>query len=146
MDRLQAGNGIDGIRSSRDEGSSSRLSEAPASDLNYNYLGQFDQTLSDRFRLAEESSGPDFSPRLMRSSLLEIVAAVVGGQLRVEWVYSEKVHDRATIDRLAAAFREELRRLIGQCRAELSFGAEEAAEFGWLPRELARITDAIRRV
>jgi non-ribosomal peptide synthase protein (TIGR01720 family) len=48
--------------------------------------------------------------------LLEINGAVRGGKLGMSWAYSEKVHRRETVERLAEGFVEVLRELIEHCR------------------------------
>jgi hypothetical protein len=44
--------------------------------------------------------------------LIDVTARVVEGQFRATWAYSENIHDRATIDRLAQAFIAELEVII----------------------------------
>ncbi|MCI0488111.1 MAG: SDR family NAD(P)-dependent oxidoreductase, partial [Blastocatellia bacterium] len=93
------------------------LDSAQVSFLN---LGQFDQVLeeSSPFRAARESCGPTQSPRAIRSHLLEVVARVVDGCLEVNWSYSENIHHRATIERLAASFLSNLNSLIDYCLSQ----------------------------
>jgi len=89
---------------------SSTLEAAPRAEICFTYLGQFDQALNSAslFAIAGESPGPFRSERGLRSHLLDVVGSVVGGQLFVNWIYSENLHRRATIELLAHEFVENL--------------------------------------
>jgi amino acid adenylation domain-containing protein/non-ribosomal peptide synthase protein (TIGR01720 family) len=93
-----------------------RISMAPRAEVNFNYQGQLDQQGADRngmpFRPARENKGPERSLRGQRSYRLYVVGNVHGGLLSMRWSYSANLHKRSTIERLAASFAEELRRLI----------------------------------
>jgi non-ribosomal peptide synthase protein (TIGR01720 family) len=54
--------------------------------------------------------------------LLEISGATHRGRLRLDWIYSENIHSRGTIDRLAQGFVEALRRLIAHCQSHEAGG------------------------
>ena len=101
-------------------------------EIGFLYLGQFDQELSASapIRLAKESSGPAQSPQQRRSHLLDLEARVTGGQLQVSLTYSQSLHRRETIGRLAEAFIEELRALINHCRSaqEISYSPSDFPE------------------
>ncbi|MBD2002942.1 MULTISPECIES: non-ribosomal peptide synthetase [Cyanophyceae] len=91
--------------------------QMPQAEVIFNYLGQSDQVFqSSLLALAEESSGLVRSPRGHRRYLLDINGIVVGGQLRLNWTYSEAVHRRVTIESLAEDFQERLRSLITHCQ------------------------------
>jgi non-ribosomal peptide synthase protein (TIGR01720 family) len=49
--------------------------------------------------------------------LLEINGSTHRGRLRLDWTYSENLHRRATIERLAQGFVEALRQLIAHCQS-----------------------------
>lgn len=84
----------------------------------FNYLGQTDQILSSSlFVRAAESIGANRSPRGRRNYLLEITAVVLGDRLQVNWTYSQQIHHRTTIEKLAADFIAKLRSLIVYCQA-----------------------------
>jgi non-ribosomal peptide synthase domain TIGR01720 len=95
------------------------LQALPQAELSFNYLGQLDQALSGSslFRPAQESSGPPQSLRGRRPHLLEVNGFVVGDQLQLEWTYSQQVHRRATVERLAQGFLEALEALIAHCQS-----------------------------
>jgi non-ribosomal peptide synthase protein (TIGR01720 family) len=66
---------------------------------------------------AAESSGPSQSPASPRGYYLNVIAAVNGGQLRIEWTYSRNIHLRETIEKLAARYLETLRTMIVKARS-----------------------------
>ena len=92
----------------------------PAADVLFNYFGQLDQVLSELplFAMAKESTGPSHSVRGERSHLIEINGSIIEGQLQMSWTYSENVHHRATIERVAGAFVDALRNLITHCQSD----------------------------
>jgi non-ribosomal peptide synthase protein (TIGR01720 family) len=85
----------------------------------FNYLGQFAAggTEPGEWRTATERIGPACHPRGMRPYLIEINGSVEEGRLEMEWSYSQAVHQRATIERLASNFRNALASLVGHCRS-----------------------------
>ncbi|HKV13336.1 MAG TPA: condensation domain-containing protein, partial [Thermoanaerobaculia bacterium] len=93
-----------------------RLCALPAPAVIFNDLGQLDPAPGGLLRPARESAGPARSPRQPRSHLLEIMASVQEGRLRLRWDYSAHRHQRETIERLAQGFLDALLRLIEHCR------------------------------
>ncbi len=77
-----------------------------------NYLGRFDNSFRQDgpFRLAAEPTGSEADPATPRSHLLEVVALVVNERLVLQWVYSRSLHAPETIDALAGAMLNTLRR------------------------------------
>jgi len=96
---------------------SAALAVLPQAEVSFNYLGQLDQALpeSSPFRWARESSGPTHSPRARRRYLLDFNASVAKGTLTVRFLYSEAVHERESVERLAARYLDDLRGLIAHC-------------------------------
>ncbi|HEX6289610.1 MAG TPA: condensation domain-containing protein, partial [Herpetosiphonaceae bacterium] len=95
----------------------------PPAEINFNYLGQTDQSqASSLFAAATESSGPNVDPQAQRPYLLEISGIVSGGQLRLQWLYSEQLHHRATIEAFAQHTLAALRALIRHCLASEAGG------------------------
>jgi amino acid adenylation domain-containing protein/non-ribosomal peptide synthase protein (TIGR01720 family) len=96
-----------------------QISAAPRAEVNFNYQGQLDHQGANStgvpFRQARENRGPERSLRGQRSYRLYVVGNVSGGLLSMRWNYSANLHKRSTIERLAASFAEELRRLIAHC-------------------------------
>ncbi|SFJ64597.1 non-ribosomal peptide synthetase [Thermoflavimicrobium dichotomicum] len=90
-------------------------------DISFNYLGQFDQTMNaDGFFIGEapESRGHHVDPATPRPHLLDVVGGIVGGQLHITWMFSEKVFRRDTVARIAEIYIDCLRTLITACQEE----------------------------
>jgi len=109
---------------SRDPAVRARLKPERRTEVSFNYLGQLDQVLdaSALFAGAREQSGPQQSERGRQPYTLEVAAAVLGGELQVSWVYSEQLHRRETIERVAADYLKALRELIEHCQLDEAGG------------------------
>ena len=105
---------------SEDSAIASKLAALPQAEVVFLYLGQFEDSLptSSLFKLNREFKVGDRSPRGTRAHLLQISAFVTGGQMRLEWTYSENVHQRDTVLNLAEAFLEAARELIAGCQSK----------------------------
>ena len=101
-----------------------KLRTQPQAQICFNYLGQVDQILTGftLFRPAQMSSGPSRSLRGHRHYLLEINGRIADRQLQIDWIYSEHVHRRATIEELSSSFMEILRELIEHCQSHEAGG------------------------
>jgi non-ribosomal peptide synthase protein (TIGR01720 family) len=95
----------------------------PQAQVNFNYLGQFDQTVgqSSGFSPAPESTGPVRTAEGRRMHLLEINGGISDGELSLAWNYSQNLHHRSTIERMAQRYLESLRSIIEQAQPELSY-------------------------
>lgn len=91
-----------------------QLRARPASQLVFNYLGEFDSTLaaSSLLRRAEERAGTFFAPEGRRPYAVQVIAVVMNGRLEIRWEYSSHVHHRKTIDEIARNFAAAIRELI----------------------------------
>ncbi|HEY9901849.1 MAG TPA: amino acid adenylation domain-containing protein [Candidatus Sericytochromatia bacterium] len=96
-----------------------QLQSLPQAEVRFNYLGQFDQILpeSSLFKLVNSTTDTSRSPRGNRRYLIDINGFVLGGQLQLEWTYSEQIHQRSLIERLAQGFVQALRSLITHCQS-----------------------------
>jgi len=105
---------------------SEALQQRPHAEITFNYLGQFDQMVSDEgdsvFGMATEARGAHSSAEARRSHLLDVTGAITGGQLNMMWMYSRELHDRTTIEGLAERFMTALRAIIAHCQSEEAFG------------------------
>jgi non-ribosomal peptide synthase protein (TIGR01720 family) len=101
----------------RDEAVTDALRRMPRAEISFLYLGQLDQALSANspFAPAKESRGATTSPHAKRSHLLSVSSYVAGGQLQLDWTYSESIHLTATIESLAESYLQALRELIKHC-------------------------------
>jgi amino acid adenylation domain-containing protein/non-ribosomal peptide synthase protein (TIGR01720 family) len=96
-----------------------QLQSLPQAEVRFNYLGQFDQVLpeSSLFKLVNQTTDTSRSPRGNRRYLIDINGFVLGGQLQLEWTYSEQIHQQTSIEQLAQRFVETLRSLIAHCQS-----------------------------
>lgn len=110
------------LRYLSDEGE--KLQALPQAEVLFNYLGQTDQVMSQSslFSPAKESAGSARSLRGNRVYLIEVVAIVTGGKLQVNWIYSEAIHQQATVEKLANNFIQALRSLIIHCQSPETAG------------------------
>jgi len=104
---------------SRDKEISEKLRALPQAEVCFNYLSYEDQGVSGAglFRRTQEASGPHRSLQGRRRYLLEINGRLIGGQLQLDWTYSECIHQRDTIEGLAQGFIKALRTLIVYCQS-----------------------------
>jgi non-ribosomal peptide synthase protein (TIGR01720 family) len=116
----QHGLGYGLLRYARADRVSAELRALPEAEVLFNYLGQFDSVLTGAqlFSAAEESSGATQSAREQRRHVLELNASVADGRLQMTWTYSEHLHRRETVERLAADYVQVLRALTGRERAQ----------------------------
>lgn len=100
-------------------GNGEQLQAQPQPEVKFNYLGQFDQVLSESslFEPAQEFSGSERSLQGSRNRLLVVNGLIASGKLRLDWSYSEAVHQRSTIEGLAQSFVKALRSLITHCQS-----------------------------
>ncbi|MBX3413398.1 MAG: amino acid adenylation domain-containing protein [Pirellulales bacterium] len=104
---------------SHDDTVRATLAAAQRPEICFNYLGQFDHLVADEalLRPVDEPHGADHGPRNERAHLWEINAYVHQGALQIAWTYGTGHHRRETIERLAAAYLDQLRELIEHCLA-----------------------------
>ena len=102
----------------RDSSNRLELQTFPQAQVRFNYLGQFDRVLpeSSLFKISNQSVGNSRSLRSDRRYLLDLNSFVLGGQLQLEWTYSNKIHQRNTIEQLANEFIKILRSLVDNCQ------------------------------
>jgi non-ribosomal peptide synthase protein (TIGR01720 family) len=100
-------------------GTAAQLRALPRADMSFNYLGQFDQTLPNSaiFTFSEHPIGSNFGPDQHRAHVLDVGGSVVGGQLRMSWVYSACLHRRDTVEAWAHSYMAVLRELIHHCQS-----------------------------
>ena len=104
---------------SQDATTRSKLQSLPEAQVSFNYLGQLKWVDSKSFVLgsAKESCGPAHNQLGNRRHLLEVNGFVASGKLQLDWTYSEKVHQRTTVERLAQGFIQALQVLISHCQS-----------------------------
>jgi amino acid adenylation domain-containing protein/non-ribosomal peptide synthase protein (TIGR01720 family) len=108
-----------------------KLSSAPGAEVSFNYLGRFDNQTSGRFRLLPEpAGGEDSGPDSSRSHVFAVDCGLWEDGLRIDWSFSRELHDRTTVETLAAAFEEEIRLLVEEISTSPS---EHAVATGAVP-------------
>jgi amino acid adenylation domain-containing protein/non-ribosomal peptide synthase protein (TIGR01720 family) len=128
------------------------LGDHPQPAVLFNYLGQFDQVLagSSLFRFAAEPAGPWHSQRAPRRHLIDLLALVIHGRLQMRWTYSENIHRRQTVERLAQSFVEAVREVLLACEtrgatdarpAHVARAAFDLALLDRLPCDLEEVED-----
>ncbi|WP_343745931.1 non-ribosomal peptide synthase/polyketide synthase [Chitinophaga sp.] len=115
-------------------------------DIIFNYLGQVDNVTQagSYLGIAHESSGAGMSPELPVNEKMGVDCIVQGGELVVQWKYSQAHYDPATITQLAADYLSQLEALILHCVAQQETKATPAdyglgREISW--QELDRFLD-----
>ncbi|MEU8827139.1 non-ribosomal peptide synthase/polyketide synthase [Streptomyces sp. NPDC048636] len=94
----------------------------PGPQIVFNYLGQWDarssQAQGGLLHAEHGSFGQDHDPGQGGSHLLEVVGAVQDGRLGFTWYYHPEVHERSTVEAVAADFADALRRIARDCRGD----------------------------
>ncbi|USS54776.1 non-ribosomal peptide synthase/polyketide synthase [Pseudomonas kermanshahensis] len=103
---------------------SATLAALPQGEIVFNYLGQFDGSFDESglFVPAQENDGIKQNEASALSSLLSLSGQVYGGELRLEWGYSQAIHEAETIERLATAYQLALTEIVAHCCLEHSRG------------------------
>jgi non-ribosomal peptide synthase protein (TIGR01720 family) len=127
------------------------LEKLPRAQVSFNYLGQLDQIFRDDtspFALTSEPVGQSYSKLGRRKYLIDIDAGVRDGRLQVEWVYSEELHARQTIEAVAESFTRKLRRLIEHCvlREAREYTPSDFPLVNLNERQLAQIQRTTRQI
>lgn len=105
-----------------------KLAGLPAPELNFNYLGIFDQSgvevegdsfsplqnadVPTLFEISDEPVGAEQDPHTRRSAKIYVVATISGRSLGVRWLYSCGLHKAETIKRLAENYLSEINRML----------------------------------
>ncbi|TBU87323.1 non-ribosomal peptide synthetase, partial [Stutzerimonas kirkiae] len=122
------GIGFGALRYLGDETAKQALSDLPEPQITFNYLGQFDGSFGEgentsAFLIpAVESSGASQSAQAPLGNWLSINGQVYGGELRLDWSFSQEMYKEETIQRLAQEYAEELEALIAHCADKNTFG------------------------
>ncbi len=87
-------------------------------EVSFDYRGRLDAAsgADALLRPAAEPAGATRHPGARRRYLLDVVAAVAGGRLRVRWYHGAAVHRRETVEALAERYAAALREMVAHCR------------------------------
>jgi non-ribosomal peptide synthase protein (TIGR01720 family) len=118
----------------------------PPATLSFNYLGQFDQTISEASLFAGlKWATSSRSPNQRRSHLLEIVCLILNGRLETAWSYAPTIHHRSTIEGLAHAFMDALTTIIARATSlEPTASLPSRPELNLSQDQLSRVLSEIR--
>ncbi len=96
---------------------SAALQQGSGWDVVFNYLGQLDNAAGDNdlWCIAPESAGNTISGLNGTGYRLIINSMVEGGELRMNWLYSRRHYDHATIEGLAQLYVRSLEALVDYC-------------------------------
>ncbi|MFJ6730596.1 amino acid adenylation domain-containing protein, partial [Streptomyces sp. NPDC091281] len=101
------------------------LTTVPQPEVSFNYLGQWEGATSEgglvRARLA--ALGADQEPEQPRPHVIDIVAAVDDGELRIDCIHAPAVHRTTTVRQLAEAFLAALHGMVEHCLRPENGGA-----------------------
>lgn len=124
-----------------------RLKSLPAPEIKFNYLGGLGGSLfqaGSTWR-GVSPSGCERDPENHREHLLDVNVFHENNRLHWQWVYSEAIHDRSTIEQVAAAVIEELRTLADSRPAtpEEQYAPPDFALGPADPAELSRVLGSV---
>ena len=91
------------------------LVRAPRAEVIFVYLGSFDQETGSESRLFKvlwEPTNPFAEVAGTRDYVLEVAAFVAGGQLRVDWTYSENLHESKSVEAWQTRFQDVTQSLL----------------------------------
>ncbi|SEB69854.1 non-ribosomal peptide synthase domain TIGR01720/amino acid adenylation domain-containing protein [Pseudomonas saponiphila] len=93
------------------------LASAPQPRVTFNYLGQFDRQFDEQalWAPASQSSGQAQDPQAPLANWLTLEGQVYGGELALQWGYSQEMFSEASVQRLADDYLAELCLLIEHC-------------------------------
>ncbi|MCP4157691.1 MAG: non-ribosomal peptide synthetase, partial [bacterium] len=84
--------------------------------ISFNYLGQFDNQLEKTgITVAKENTGKIRSLKRQRRYDWDIVGIIAGGQLTVTISYNRHQYKKETMEKMAAHYEEQLKRIITYC-------------------------------
>ena len=127
------------------ENASGAADTEPSAQLVFNYLGDLDQITagSKVFSFSQLDTEPWRDPGSSRSHQIEISAFVQGGQLKMWWIFNEKIHSSQTVNALIEHFGRSIRQLFAQSHSgtvtqlsAIDFPLSKLTE-----NELSRLTD-----
>ncbi|MEA5616258.1 amino acid adenylation domain-containing protein [Cronbergia sp. UHCC 0137] len=99
-------------------------------EISFNYLGQVrnESGKNQLFRLLNSEVAPTRHPQGVRPHIIDINAIVVEGELRVDWLYSCKLHQSATIIQWVNEFKNNLLEILNHC-TEIAVGGYTPSDF-----------------
>jgi amino acid adenylation domain-containing protein/non-ribosomal peptide synthase protein (TIGR01720 family) len=120
-----------------------RVTKDPLPQVCFNYHGQWDTASADGglFGDRHDTVGSDVAADEPNTYLLDVAGLVSDGRLEMSWLYSDQVHDEATVRGLAEAVRDALVAIVEHC-ARPDAGGRTPSDFP-LARLSARAVDEL---
>ncbi|AFY44055.1 type I polyketide synthase [Nostoc sp. PCC 7107] len=96
-----------------------KMRSLPQAEVAFLYVGQLSKSLppDSLFQLSADSPEAASSLQATRPHKLHLIVSVVAGELQLDWYYSQNVHQRQTIEKLANNFVTALQSLIFHCQS-----------------------------
>ncbi len=108
---------------SEDASFAEQLAALPQPEVSFNYGGRSALVAEEGlFAPAAEPVGATHSLTGQRPYVLDVYGRILEGQLYLGWTYSENLHQRTTIERLAQSYLDALRTLIAHCQSPKAGG------------------------
>jgi len=106
--------------SSHKENIRRELASLPQPRICLNYLGQLDASAHEArlFAPANESAGQDHATGSRRQHWIDIIAFISNGELKIQWLYSPKLHRRETIEQWAYRLTKALKEIVHLCTGD----------------------------
>jgi len=116
-----------------------------ATEISFNYLGQFEANLEPgSIDLVGEERGPERNLEETRTAIWEISAGITAGQLLIELEYNRCLHRKETVEQFAGRMREALNSLIeGEAGLLEQPSAANLIDFGWNQGDLDEMMKVI---
>ena len=100
------------------------LAKKPQAEINFNYLGQTDNTFNKQSILlpANEAAGHDRHLKNHQTHLLDIFGIVLNEKLTIGWRFGNNIFERQTIEKLIKRHKQILENIIEFCLADENGG------------------------
>ncbi|HEY3692595.1 MAG TPA: amino acid adenylation domain-containing protein, partial [Pseudonocardiaceae bacterium] len=115
---------------SREDSPVTALRSDSRPQISFNYHGQWDATAAadGLLRSQGDNLGADLAPDQPAPHLVDVTGVVEDGELALTWLYSEQVHDEATMRRLAKEMIQALGEIVEHC-AQPGAGGRTPSDF-----------------
>ena len=101
---------------SKDQDIRNKMAEIPEPEVVFNFLGKVSQNPEHvPWELQNKAMGAIRGPNLIRAHLIEIVGMIIGGELRLQWIYQPRIHKHSTIASVGRRSVDILIQLIDHC-------------------------------
>jgi non-ribosomal peptide synthase protein (TIGR01720 family) len=127
---------------SPDEGLRAQLAALPVPQVSFNYLGRIEGLAFEPILgLSAHAPGAEEGSDGRRPYLLDVIAQLAGDRLQLEFIYSTRVHRRATVERVAHDVLAHLESLLAHCLSPAAggFTASDFPEADLSQEELDRL-------